>query len=384
MEDLRYFQAKRRCTLLGVGPMSVNCVDATIELANQHKVPIMLIASRRQVDSVEMGGGYVNNWDTKSFAEYVRRRDKGRHIVLARDHGGPWQNSNEVENDLGLEEAMKSAEKSFEEDLNSDFDFIHIDPSIDPNGTPSQEDALKRLFRLYAFCNEKALSLGKKVIFEIGTEEQSGSTNTPSELTYTLEQVTEHCKNFKYQMPSFVVIQSGTKVMETRNVGAFHSPVRVKSQLPIQLQVPMMIEICNNFGLMMKAHNCDYLSWEALSWHPRLGINAVNIAPEYGVTETKALLGLLRSNSMEDLADDFLSHSFNSKKWSKWMFKDSDATDEDKAIISGHYVFASNKVKDILEVARRNLSGKGVELDDVLKNAVKEVVLFHLRALKVI
>ena len=42
---------KRRCTLLGVGPMSVNCVDATIELANQHNIPIMLIASRRQIDS---------------------------------------------------------------------------------------------------------------------------------------------------------------------------------------------------------------------------------------------------------------------------------------------------------------------------------------------
>ena len=42
---------RRRCTLLGVGPMSVNCVDATIELANEHEIPIMLIASRRQIDS---------------------------------------------------------------------------------------------------------------------------------------------------------------------------------------------------------------------------------------------------------------------------------------------------------------------------------------------
>ena len=28
----------------GVGPMSVNCVDVAIELANEHKVPLMLIA----------------------------------------------------------------------------------------------------------------------------------------------------------------------------------------------------------------------------------------------------------------------------------------------------------------------------------------------------
>jgi hypothetical protein len=41
---------KRRCTLLGVGPMSINCVDAAIELSNEYISPIMLIASRRQLD----------------------------------------------------------------------------------------------------------------------------------------------------------------------------------------------------------------------------------------------------------------------------------------------------------------------------------------------
>jgi hypothetical protein len=43
----------RRCTLLCVGPMSVNCIDATIELANDYEIPITLIASRRQIDSAE-------------------------------------------------------------------------------------------------------------------------------------------------------------------------------------------------------------------------------------------------------------------------------------------------------------------------------------------
>ena len=169
-----------------------------------------------------------------------------------------------------------------------------------------------------------------------------------------------------------------------RNIGAFHLPVRVKGELPIQLQVPMMVNICKKYGLMMKAHNCDYLSSEALSWHPRLGINAVNIAPEYGVAETKTLISLLRSHSLEKLADDFLTCSFNSKKWSKWMFADTNASDEDKAIISGHYVFASNEAKEILKVARKTLSGVGVDLDEMLKQAVKKVLLAHLTALKVI
>ena len=40
---------KQKKTLLGVGPMSLNCVDASIELSNKFNVPIILIASRRQM-----------------------------------------------------------------------------------------------------------------------------------------------------------------------------------------------------------------------------------------------------------------------------------------------------------------------------------------------
>ena len=56
---LTNFRSGRNCTLLGVGPMSKNCIDATIELAGEHDVPLMLIASRRQIDSEQFGGGYV-------------------------------------------------------------------------------------------------------------------------------------------------------------------------------------------------------------------------------------------------------------------------------------------------------------------------------------
>lgn len=73
---LQTFLQKRRCTLLGVGPMSVNCIDAAIELASEHEVPILMIASRRQIDSEEFGGGYVNNWTTEEFANYVTDKDK--------------------------------------------------------------------------------------------------------------------------------------------------------------------------------------------------------------------------------------------------------------------------------------------------------------------
>ena len=56
-------------TLLGVGPMSQNIVDVTIEIADKYNAPLMLIASRRQVDSQLHGGGYVNNWTTETFRD---------------------------------------------------------------------------------------------------------------------------------------------------------------------------------------------------------------------------------------------------------------------------------------------------------------------------
>ena len=87
-EKIEGYLKKNRCTLLGVGPMSANCVDAAIELANQYESPLILIASRRQIDSEDFGGGYVNNWSTERFADYVIDRDKKGKIFRARDHGG--------------------------------------------------------------------------------------------------------------------------------------------------------------------------------------------------------------------------------------------------------------------------------------------------------
>jgi hypothetical protein len=65
-----------RKTLLGVGPMSLNCVNAAINISNKNNIPIILIASRRQIDDQIFGGGYVNNWNTKDYVNYINKRDK--------------------------------------------------------------------------------------------------------------------------------------------------------------------------------------------------------------------------------------------------------------------------------------------------------------------
>jgi tagatose-1,6-bisphosphate aldolase non-catalytic subunit AgaZ/GatZ len=377
-QRLENFLKRKRCTLLGVGPMSVNCVDAAVELANLHEIPMMLIASRRQIDAEAFGGGYVNNWTTAQFASYVIDRDKKGKVLLARDHGGPWQNTREKEQGLSLRRAMDSAKSSYLADLEAGFQVLHIDPSVDIHGQPPVDEVLSRVFELYEYCWSQAQRLGREVIFEIGTEEQSGSTNSQEELNYTLNAMQDFCKRNRLPQPSFVVIQAGTRVMEKRNVGSFDSPIRVAQEIPAEIQLPKMIEICNRYGIFMKEHNTDYVSDEALQWHPRLGIHAANVAPEFGVAETLALLQVLEENDCGAQAESFLKLAYGSRKWDKWMLKDTAATDRDRAIIAGHYVFATPECQELKAQAASKLQHKGIELDDYLKRQVKRSILRYL------
>jgi tagatose-1,6-bisphosphate aldolase non-catalytic subunit AgaZ/GatZ len=383
-QKLEAFLQKRRCTLLGVGPMSLNCVDAAIELANEYEVPMLLIASRRQIDSEAFGGGYVNNWTTAEFARYVIDRDKKGKVLLARDHGGPWQSIKEQDENLSLRRAMESAKLSYRADLEAGFQILHIDPSIDIHGQPNVDEVLDRVFDLYEFCWSQAQKLRQEVIFEIGTEEQSGSTNSQEELDYTLNAVQQFCKKNHLPKPTFVVIQCGTRVMETRNVGSFDAPVRVADELPAEIQLPKMIEICNRYGIFMKEHNTDYLSDEALQWHPRLGIHAANVAPEFGVTESRALVTLLETHGLTKLAECFLQLAYDSNKWDKWMVDNTRATDRDRSIIAGHYVFAKPECVELKAAASRELLHKGIELEHHLKQQVKQSIFRYLHNFRLV
>jgi len=376
--------ALRNCSLLGIGPMSKNCVDATLDISNTNNIPLMLIASRRQIDSEFFGGGYVNNWNTEQFANYVKSRDKNKKVFLARDHGGPWQSDIEKENKLDLRSAMESAKNSYKSDIDAGFKILHIDPSIDIHNKPSLDQVLERVFELYEFCWSYAKKSNKEIVFEIGTEEQSGSSNSQDEVDYSLSKVIEFCKKNEIPKPTFIVVQTGTRVMETRNIGSFDNPLRVKDEIPSEIQIPKIIEICNRHGVFIKEHNADYLSNEALKWHPRLGIHSANIAPEFGVIETRKMLSIFNKNGLQELSNSFLEYSFKSGKWKKWMLQNSQTSDTDKSIICGHYVFSTDYVKNLKNEARKILSKKGIDLDENLKMAVRQGIERILKQFRVL
>ena len=367
-------------TLIGVGPMSLNCVKAATNISNKYLFPIMLIASRRQIDSTEHGGGYVNNWSTNKYSEFVKLIDKKNTVILARDHGGPWQNNIEIEKQYNLKQAMESAKRSYEVDILNDFKVIHIDTSIDiNNNTVSLKNSLERFYELFEHCNIFAKKNNKKIYFEIGTEEQSGTTNTPEQLSHTLDKIFLFCKKYKYEKPLFVVIQSGTKVAETRNIGSFESPLRIENELPVEIQLPKMIEICSRNKIYMKEHNADYLSNNSLSLHPKIGIHAANVAPEFGVAETRGLIEILKTYKKTNFLEEFYEISYNSKKWEKWLVPKSKANKVDKAVIAGHYVFANKKFVILKKKINNFLFKKNINLDFYLQKCIEKSILRYVK-----
>ena len=371
-----------RKTLLGIGPMSLNTIDASIELSDQYKVPLILIASRRQIDSKKFGGGYVNNWSTEEFSKHVKKKQKTNNIFLARDHGGPWQNNNEVKKKLNPKNALKSAKDSFETDILNDFGFIHIDTSIDIHKPINFKNSMERLFELYSHCFEFAKKNKKNVLFEIGTEEQSGSTNNFRDLQKTLDELFIFCKKNKYPNATFVVAQAGTKVMETKNIGSFESPVRIKHEIPVEIHLLKTLEICKKNKIYMKEHNADYLNTDSLKWHPKLGIHAANVAPEFGVCESKKILEIFKENNLKKEINKFIEISYNSKKWEKWVLDKNLISDFDKAIISGHYIFSDLEFLEMKKQAQSKL--KNINIDSILKKEIKTCIKRYLKSFELI
>ena len=134
----------------------------------------------------------------------------------------------------------------------------------------------------------------------------------------------------------------------------------------------------------MKEHNADYLSSEVLSWHPRLGIHAANVAPEFGVAESKAFLEILERSDLKDIANQFLEISYESGKWKKWMTESNKLSDRDKAIIAGHYNFSKPEFIEIKNKAEKILFKKYINLNFTLKKAIKNSIYRYLKNFRMV
>ena len=340
MDKLKKFKSD-----LFIGPMSKNCVDACMVYSKKRKKKIHIIASRRQIETEIMGGGYVNNWSTEKLRKYTK---KGK-IILCRDHGGPWQGSHEIKRKQNLLKSMQRAKRSFEKDIKNDFKFLHIDTSLS-NNRINLNQKISRTVELLSFCEKVSKKNKKKVFFEVGWESENGEMHNIKELEIFISEIKKFCLNSKINLPKYITLKTGTKVFEDRNIGSFSKFIKNKVIHNRKLLfLKKCIKLCHDNGFLVKEHNADYMDLKFLKLRPKIKIDGVNIAPEFGTLETKIYFELLSKYRMYNEKEKLIKLLVDSGKWKKWTNKKSKLSNLRKAIIAGHYMYMNEKFKKIKE-----------------------------------
>lgn len=374
-------------TMLGVGPMSKTLLIASLELAKEKDFPIMLIASRNQVDSDEFGHGYVCGWDQDRFVADVEQAAKeigfDGLVYLCRDHGGPWQRDEERAAKLPVEEAMEICKRSYIHDMESGFDLLHIDPTKDPDfamGTVPFETVIERTIdiidALESYRREKGLP---EVGYEAGTEETNGGLTSVESFSDFIDELVSRLEERGLHAPEFVVGQTGTLTRLTENVGHFNRENAAK-----------LSENAAKHGVGVKEHNGDYLSDKILLEHPHLGVTAMNVAPEFGVVETRAYLELAKveernvpAEKRSALTAVMAEFAVRSQRWRKWVLEDmanasveevlkDDALTAQITDICGHYTYEVPEVKAEIQKMMQNLSEVDVDGERYVIYKIKE------------
>ena len=360
-------------TMVGVGPMSINSIDATVDLAKYSKIPLMLIPSRRQIDRNE---GYVGNFNSIKFSNYLKNK---KNIILCRDHGGPWQNNYEIENNLNINKAMLSAKKSFETDIDAGFKIIHIDPSIDIKNKLNINKILDRIIELVDHCWYYSKKKKKKILFEIGTEEQNGLLENLENYEYVVSRLNKFFSANKIPNPIFFVVQFGTKVMEDKNIGKFNKINNFSELKKENIEFLKITNFLKKNNIFTKIHNVDYLSDKHLSFLKKCKVGAINVAPEFGVVETRSFIKILKDHKLDELLKNFLDLSYKSKKWKKWVINKSKISKFKCSELSGHYVFSSKEFKKIKHEANKYLIKRNIDMDSIMYSSVKNSISRYLK-----
>ena len=110
--------------------------------------------------------------------------------------------------------------------------------------------------------------------------------------------------------------------------------------------------------------------------------NAADVAPEFGVCESKKLVEIFKDNNLKKELNAFIDISYSSKKWEKWIIDKNLISDFDKAIISGHYIFSDPKFIEIKKQAQSKL--KNVNIDNILKKEIKNCIKRYLKSFELI
>ena len=294
------------------GVISKNQVDCVINYANDYSKDVIFIPSRRQI---EFNGGYVNNWTTKEFTEYVK--NKNTNIKIQRDHGGPGQG---LHDDDGYE--------SLKEDCKY-FDLIHIDPW---KKYPKLQEGIQWTIDLINFCYNE----NPNIEYEIGTEEAIRPYNV-DELEEILTSLKMNLTEDIFKKIKYCVVQCGNSLVDCKNNNLYDDK-----------KLADMIRAVKKYGMITKEHNGDYMDIEYVHKKEQLGLEYINIAPEFGSIESAVILDHIKNN--EEHFMKVYDLCIESGRWKKWVSEDFNFVNEKEKIIliTCHYIYSNDTFMNII------------------------------------
>jgi len=317
---------------LGIGPMSPEIIEAVFRYSHYHRKELMLIASKNQIDH---GGGYVNNWTTKEYMQFVdgmRSKYPNSNVKICRDHCGPGFNGNYD---------LQDTYRTIESDLKCGFDLIHIDFCHFRGG---RDERLEEMKKAIQYCRSR----NPKIMLEIGTDENLGTNFSVGNME-EMENEIEYFKEFK---PVFFVVQTGSLVKEINQVGNFNEKF-----------IKNIAEKLRGHGLRLKEHNADYLSKKEILRRKGI-VEAMNIAPQLGALQTSILLEKCLLYGVDYSA--FFNEVIAKAKWTKWLHTNTADNKMLCFLIAGHYHFSSENCKAIVAQIE--------EHEDLKENIITEIM----------
>ena len=293
----------------------------------------MLIASKNQIDH---SGGYVNNWNTREYSDFIERMKKKyeySNVKKCRDHCGPGFNGIMV---------LDDTYRTIESDIENGFDLIHIDLCHHQGFNGQRLEESKKAIK-------QCLDLNPNILIEIGTDENVGSKFSIN----SLEEIEDEIDYFKNICdPEFYVVQTGSLVKEINQLGTFNSDFIEKSR-----------DILHERDVKLKEHNADYLSMEEIFERHDI-VDALNIAPQLGVVQTSIVLDKCLTYGVR--FDDFVDKVYRGKKWKKWLHNNSHQNIFLCSLIAGHYHFASDEYKAIVEKLNQH--------EDIYETIIEKII----------
>jgi hypothetical protein len=317
---------------LGIGPMSPEIVEAVFAYAQTSGQSLMLIASKNQID---WDGGYCGDWNTTQYSAYVKTL-KAKYpqakVYLCRDHLGPGFKNHD----------LKDVYRTIEFDIANGFDLIHVDFC-------HYKAPYKEILEESKKTIEYILRQKSDMLIEVGTDENTGA------FLKDISKVETEMEFFSKIAPiHFFVCQTGSLVKEMNQVGDFNFSFLGKVR-----------DLADRFKVNLKEHNCDYIEAEELRKRRGL-VDAVNVAPQFGVLQTLLLLQKCAVYGID--ASEFLNEAYASGKWKKWLHNNKEENKHLCALVSGHYIFAKDTYKKLVEKINRHEDFRGVVVNELAKN----------------